>query len=65
MLLIGFERLHRIGRFPVRDGEVLAPTGYLKLPAEPGACAQNQGIEALAVLKAGPRKGAVVAFAER
>ena len=25
-VLIGFERLHRIGRFPVRDGEVWRPS---------------------------------------
>jgi len=65
MLLIGFERLHRIGRFPVRDGQVLAPTGYLKMPADAKSMRPNQGIEALAVLKGGPHKGAVVAFAER
>ena len=31
-LLIGFERHHRIDRYPIRDGEVQAPTGTLKLP---------------------------------
>jgi hypothetical protein len=64
-LLIGFERLHRVGRFPVRDGQVLAPTGYLKMPADAKSMRANQGIEALTVLKGGPHKGAVVAFAER
>jgi hypothetical protein len=64
-LLIGFERLHRIGRFPIRDREVLAPTGYLKLPPDAKRMSRNQGIEALTVLKAGPLKGSVVAFAER
>jgi hypothetical protein len=64
-LLIGFERLHRVGRFPVRDRQVLAPTGYLKMPADAKAMRENQGIEAVAVLKGGPRKGSVVAFAER
>ena len=34
-------------------------------PPRPRACRQNQGIEALAVLQAGPLKGSVVAFAER
>jgi len=33
-LLIGFERRHRIDRYPIRDGEVQPPTGTLKLPAE-------------------------------
>jgi hypothetical protein len=64
-VLIGFERLHRIGRFPVRRGEIGAPAGYLKLPADARAMRDNQGIEALAVLQGGPRKGAIVAFAER
>ena len=64
-LLIGFERHHRIDRYPIRDGEVQAPTGTLKLPAEAKRMPTNQGIEALAVLKGGPYKGSVVAFAER
>ncbi len=64
-VLIGFERLHRIGRFPVRKGEVGAPLGYLKLPADARGMRNNQGIEALAVLQGGPRKGSIVAFAER
>jgi hypothetical protein len=64
-LLIGFERVHRIGRFEIRDREVRAPTGYLRLPPEAGRMQSNQGIEALAVLQAGPLRGSVVAFAER
>jgi hypothetical protein len=64
-LLIGFERLHRIGRFPIRNGEVGAPTGYLKLPADAKGMHDNQGIEAVTVLRGGPRKGSIVAFAER
>jgi hypothetical protein len=64
-LLIGFERQHRIGRFPVRNREVLAPTGYLKLPPEARRMRPNQGFEALTTLKAGLLKGSVVAFAER
>ena len=64
-LLIGFERHHRIDRYAVRDGEVGTPTGTFKLPAEARRMPTNQGIEALAVLKGGPYKGAVIAFAER
>jgi hypothetical protein len=64
-LLIGFERLHRIGRFPVVGGAVGKPAGYLKPPGDAKAMRENQGIEAVAVLKGGPRKGAIVAFAER
>ena len=64
-LLISFERVHRIGRFPIRNGEVGAPVGYLKLPADARGMRENQGIEAVAVLKGGPHKGSIVAFAER
>ena len=64
-LLVGFERDHRIVRYPVQNREAKTPAGTLKLPAEARRMAKNQGIEALAVLKAGPHKGAVVAFAER
>ena len=64
-VLISFERLHRIGRFPVRKGEVGAPTGYLKLPADAKRMQDNQGIEAIAVLQGGPGKGSIVAFPER
>jgi hypothetical protein len=64
-VLISFERLHRIGRFPLRNGEVQAPTGYLKLHPDARRMSPNLGIEAVAVLRGGPRKGSVVAFAER
>ena len=64
-LLVGFERVHRIGRFEIRDREVGAPVGYLRFPPEAKRMQPNQGIEALAVLQAGPLRGSVVAFAER
>jgi hypothetical protein len=64
-LLAGFERKHRIGRFPVRGGEVGAPTEYLRLPPEAARMPHNQGLEALAVLQAGPLRGSLLAFAER
>jgi hypothetical protein len=64
-LLIGFERAHRIGRFEVRDGDLRAPSGYMRLAREAQRMQSNQGIEALAVLQAGPLRGSVVAFAER
>jgi hypothetical protein len=64
-VLIGFERVHRIGRFEVRGGEVQVPTGYLRLASEAGRMPSNQGLEALTVLQAGPLKGSVVGFAER
>lgn len=64
-LLIGFERVHRIGRFEIGNGEPRAPSGYLRLPPEAMRMQPNQGIEALAVIQAGALKGSVVAFAER
>ena len=64
-LLVGFERHHRIDRYPIRDGIVQPSDGGLKLPAEAKRMPNNQGIEALAVLKGGRYAGAVVAFAER
>jgi len=64
-LLVGFERVHRVGRFELRDRELRAPMGYLRLPPEAKRMQPNQGIEALAVLQAGPLRGSVVGFAER
>jgi len=61
-LLISFEHLHRIGRFPVRNGMVHAPTSYLWPDAR---MSRNQGIEAVALLKGGPHRGSVIGFAER
>ena len=64
-VLIGFERHHRIARFEIRDRELRAPTGTLKMPPEARRMSNNQGLEGLTVLRAGPLKGAVVGFAER
>jgi hypothetical protein len=64
-VLIGFERNHRIGRFPVINGAVQAPSGYLRLPPEARRMRSNKGFEAVTVLAGGPYKGAVVAFSER
>ena len=64
-LLIGFERMHRIGRFPVRGGQIEPPSDYLRLPPEALRMPVNQGVEALAIIRAGPLRGSLVAFAER
>lgn len=63
-VLVAFEQNHRIGRFSTGDGGLSAPLGYLKRAAEFPRLRANQGIEALAVMRAGPHRGAVVAFAE-
>jgi hypothetical protein len=64
-LLVGFERLHRIGRFAIRDGRIEPPSAYLAIPEEARSMPRNQGFEALAVIRAGPLSGSLVAFAER
>lgn len=63
--LIAFERNHRIGRFPVVDGVVQSPTGYIKRPAEARRMKPNKGFEAMTVMRGGPYKGSVIAFSER
>jgi hypothetical protein len=64
-VLIGFERNHRIGVFPVVGGELQPPTSYLKLPPEARQMRPNKSFEAVAVMRGGPQKGNVVAFCER
>lgn len=65
MVLLAFERNHRIGRFPIVDGILQAPAGYLRMPPETKRFGSNKGFESVAVVAAGPLKGAIVAFAER
>jgi hypothetical protein len=62
-VLISFEKNNRVGRFALADGEIGAPLDYLKMPPELRR-SSGDGIEAVTVLRAGPLKGAVVAFAE-
>lgn len=63
-VLIAFEQNHRIGRFATGEGGPSQPLGYLKRPPEFARLRSNQGVEAVTVLRAGPMRGAVVAFAE-
>lgn len=65
MALLAFERNHRIGRFPIVNGELQAPAGYLRMPPEVKKFNSNRGFESVAVISAGPLKGSVMAFAER
>ncbi len=63
-VLISFERNHRIGRFDV-DKDGLSPAlSYIELPPGAKKMKPNKGLEALAILRAGPNKGSLVAFAE-
>lgn len=64
-VLIGFERNQRIGRFPILDGVLQAPAGYLKMPPEARRMRTNKGFEAATILQGGPHKGAAIAFSER
>ncbi len=63
--LIGFERLQRIGKFRINNGNLSTPHHYIYLPKNLKASKRNKGIEALAILKAGRYKGAVVVIPER
>jgi hypothetical protein len=63
-VLVAFERNHRIGRFPVSERGLGAPLGYLKMPPDVRRISTNKGFESVAVLRGGPLKGAVIAFAE-
>ncbi len=61
--LIAFEQADRIGVFPIGTDGLGKPASYLAMPKE-AARMRMDGIEALAVLSGGARKGAIVAFAE-
>lgn len=63
-MLVGFERNHRIGRFPLTEQGLGPPQGFLKMPPEARKMGSNRGFEAVAVVRGGPLKGAIVAFAE-
>ncbi len=64
-LLIAFEQNHRVGRFEISDKGMSQPTGYVKKAAEWGRMIRNKSMESVAVIRGGPAKGAIVAFAER
>lgn len=60
--LVGFEGNQRIGLFKIQKGRLLAPKRYLRPPTR---LRHNKGIEAATVVRGGPKKGGIVAFAER
>ena len=60
---IAFEQNDRIGIFDVSEKGMGAPRAYIRMPDEKRRM-RTDGIEALAVLKGGPRQGALVAFTE-
>jgi hypothetical protein len=63
-VLIGFERNHRIGRYPISERGIGAPLGFLKMPLESRRMSSNKGFEAVCFMRTGPLRGAVIAFSE-
>ena len=64
-VLVSFERKHRIARFDIDANGLSSAKGKVSLPASADGMSANGGIEAIAVLRGGPNKGALVAFSER
>jgi hypothetical protein len=63
-VLISFERKHRIGRFDIGKDGLSPALGFVDLPPGAKKMTANKGLEAVAILRAGPNKGSLVAFAE-
>ncbi len=63
--LVSFERDHRIMRYPFTPERFGPPDGMIPLPKAGRAMGDNQGLEALAVIRSGRMKDTVVAFSER
>lgn len=64
-VLVSFEQNHRIGRFEVNDKGLQQPSGYVKRAPEWSRFVRNRSLEAVAVLRGGASKGAIVSFAEK
>jgi len=62
--LIAFEQNDRVGVFPLTKTGVGTPKRYLKLPKAISKNRRRDGLEALAVLRGGKRKGAILTFLE-
>lgn len=63
--LVSFEREHRILRYSFTPTRFGPPNGVVRLPKEAQTMSANQGIEAVALIRAGTLKGTIVAFSER
>ena len=63
-VLISFGRKHRIGRFDIGKNGLSPALGFVELPPGAKKMTANKGLEAVAILRAGPDKGSLVAFAE-
>jgi hypothetical protein len=62
--IVAFERNHRLVRYPIINGALGRPTGLIGLPSESKRMTSNSGLEAVTVLRGGPFRGAILAFAE-
>jgi hypothetical protein len=62
--LVAFERRHRLARYPIVNGALGKPTENVRLPPESKRMTSNSGLEAVTVLRGGPFRGAILAFAE-
>jgi len=61
---VSFERHHRIDRYPFDTERFGPPNGSVPLPAGTKRMSRNSGLEAITLLRAGPLKGTLIAFAE-
>ena len=64
VVLIAFERNHRLVRYPIVNGVLGRPTALVGLPPDSKRMTSNSGLEAITVLRGGPHRGAILAFAE-
>lgn len=64
-LLIAFEQNHRIGRFAISGNGVSKPASYLRPPKTGRRMSALKGFEAVAEIRGGKNRGAIVAVAER
>ncbi len=61
---IAFERNHRIAEHTVSSDGLSSAKRLVELPGALKAASSNKGIEAMTVVRAGPSKGALIAFTE-
>lgn len=61
---VSFERNHRVIAYKVEKGVFGAAERSIKLPPRSKEVSSNGGIEAITVLRAGPGRGALLAFTE-
>ncbi len=62
-MLVAFEQNGRIGRFSIAEAGMSAPLSYIPMPNEAKKL-RLDGFEAMTVIRGGPNKGAIIAFAE-